>query len=141
VPNAVATLAVPIRIFSIDVRPKKLMPGVSVKVYVCEREKERERERERECVCVFVPSLYCVAVRMHVHTCGTCVPAHIFMHAYNRVCLHISACMHTICMNVCAHLCAVRTRSNEGKHNIFCKYSPLSIYITYLTNGLMACEY
>jgi hypothetical protein len=34
VPNAVATLAVPLRIFSVDVRPKKLMPGVSVKVFL-----------------------------------------------------------------------------------------------------------
>jgi|NorSeaMetagenome_1021524.scaffolds.fasta_scaffold238564_1 hypothetical protein len=34
VPNAVATLAVPLRIFSVDVRPKKLLPGVSVKVRV-----------------------------------------------------------------------------------------------------------
>jgi len=42
VPNAVATLAVPIRIFSVDVRPKKLMPGVSVKVCAC----------VRVCVCV-----------------------------------------------------------------------------------------
>jgi len=32
VPNAVATLAVPIRIFSVDVRPKKLTPGVAVKL-------------------------------------------------------------------------------------------------------------
>ena len=32
VPNAVATLAVPIRIFSVDVRPKKLTPGVSCKL-------------------------------------------------------------------------------------------------------------
>jgi len=32
VPNAVATLAVPLRIFSVDVRPKKLMQGVSVKL-------------------------------------------------------------------------------------------------------------
>ena len=34
VPNAVVTLAVPLRIFSVDVRPKKLLPGVSVKVRV-----------------------------------------------------------------------------------------------------------
>ncbi|EKX37494.1 hypothetical protein GUITHDRAFT_97244 [Guillardia theta CCMP2712] len=32
VPNAVATLAIPIRIFDQDVRPKKLMPGVSLRV-------------------------------------------------------------------------------------------------------------
>ena len=32
VPNAVCTLAVPTRIFSVDVRPKKLTPGVSCKL-------------------------------------------------------------------------------------------------------------
>jgi hypothetical protein len=89
VPNAVATLAVPIRIFSVDVRPKKLMPGVSVKVCVCVYVCVRERVCVCMCVCVCVPSLYCVAVRMHVYTCGTCVPAHICMHAYN---LHECVC-------------------------------------------------
>ena len=32
VPNAVATLSIPLRIFSVDVRPKKLTAGVSVKL-------------------------------------------------------------------------------------------------------------
>ena len=43
-----------------------------VRVCVCVCVCERERERERVSFCV--PSLYCDAVRMHVHIC---------MHAYN----------------------------------------------------------
>ena len=87
-------------------------------------------ERESVCVCVCV----CVCRRCIV-LLFACMCIHVA-----RVCLHISACMHTICMNVYAHLCAIRTRSHDGKHTIFCKYSPLSSYMTYLTSGRMACE-